>query len=136
LGPYIADYPEQVWLTGIVQDWCPKCLSRPDFLDDLSACRRTHEKTDLLINSFKPVVLWDDYGIRSDVMPFTHEFPRADIHELICPDLLHQVIKGTFKDHLVMWVGQYQIEEHGETRGLEIIQDIDRRYILLTSVAC
>jgi hypothetical protein len=24
LGPYIADYPEQVWLTSIVQNWCPK----------------------------------------------------------------------------------------------------------------
>jgi Plavaka transposase len=24
LGPYIADYPEQVWLSGIVQNWCPK----------------------------------------------------------------------------------------------------------------
>lgn len=24
LGPYIADYPEQVWLAAIVQDWCPK----------------------------------------------------------------------------------------------------------------
>lgn len=24
LGPYIADYPEQVWLSGIVQGWCPK----------------------------------------------------------------------------------------------------------------
>jgi hypothetical protein len=23
LGPYIADYPEQVWLAGIVQTWCP-----------------------------------------------------------------------------------------------------------------
>ena len=23
LGPYIADYPEQVWLAGIVQYWCP-----------------------------------------------------------------------------------------------------------------
>jgi Plavaka transposase len=22
LGPYIADYPEQVWLAGIVQHWC------------------------------------------------------------------------------------------------------------------
>ncbi|KAH9032130.1 hypothetical protein EDB85DRAFT_2073967 [Lactarius pseudohatsudake] len=127
LGPYIADYPEQVWLSGIVQGWCPKCLARPDFLDDPSAHRRTHEKTDLLINSFNAEVLWDDYGTRSDVMPFTHEFPRADIHELLCPDLLHQVIKGAFKDHLVTWVNQYQIEEHGETRGLEIIQDIDRR---------
>ena len=24
LGPYIADYPEQVLLAGIVQGWCPK----------------------------------------------------------------------------------------------------------------
>jgi hypothetical protein len=24
LGPYIADYPEQVLIAGIVQGWCPK----------------------------------------------------------------------------------------------------------------
>jgi hypothetical protein len=24
IGPYIADYPEQVWLSCIVQNWCPK----------------------------------------------------------------------------------------------------------------
>lgn len=24
LGPYIADYPEQVYLAAIVQNWCPK----------------------------------------------------------------------------------------------------------------
>ena len=24
IGPYIADYPEQVWLAAIVQNWCPK----------------------------------------------------------------------------------------------------------------
>jgi Plavaka transposase len=24
LGPYIADYREQVWLTGTAQGWCPK----------------------------------------------------------------------------------------------------------------
>jgi hypothetical protein len=24
LAAYIADYPEQVYLTGIVQNWCPK----------------------------------------------------------------------------------------------------------------
>jgi hypothetical protein len=24
LGPYIADYPEQVWLVGIVSNWCAK----------------------------------------------------------------------------------------------------------------
>lgn len=24
IGPYIADYPEQVWLAAVVNDWCPK----------------------------------------------------------------------------------------------------------------
>ncbi|TFK32967.1 hypothetical protein BDQ12DRAFT_700969 [Crucibulum laeve] len=32
--------------------------------------------------------------------PFTSEFPHAGIHELLAPDLLHQIIKGAFKDHL------------------------------------
>lgn len=26
LASFIADYPEQVLLTGIVQGWCPKCV--------------------------------------------------------------------------------------------------------------
>ena len=29
LGPYIADYPEQVWLAAIVQGWCPKWVFYP-----------------------------------------------------------------------------------------------------------
>jgi hypothetical protein len=59
--------------------------------------------------------------------PFTASFPRADIHELMAPDLLHQIIKGTFKDHLVEWVGEYLVAEHGKTRAAAIMADIDRR---------
>ena len=66
-----------------------------------------------------------------DLQPFTLDFPRADIHELLSPDLLHQVIKGTFKDHIVMWVNEYLLEVHGEAQGLEIIADIDHRCVVL-----
>jgi hypothetical protein len=67
--------------------------------------------------------------------PFTNDFPRADIHELISPDILHQVIKGTFKDHLVTWVEDYLVITHGKKRAKEILDDIDRRYVLaLTSI--
>jgi hypothetical protein len=34
LGPFIADYPEQVMLAGIVQGWCPKLVI--DFVTWLS----------------------------------------------------------------------------------------------------
>ena len=59
--------------------------------------------------------------------PFTHGFPRADIHELLSPDLLHQIIKGTFKDHLVTWVTAYINLEHPSAEAKRILADIDRR---------
>ncbi|KAG5634671.1 hypothetical protein H0H81_001138, partial [Sphagnurus paluster] len=108
LGPYIANYPEQVWLAAVVYGWCPKCDVMPDDLDGPGSHRRSHEKTDFVIKKFDPGILWDEFGIWNDIVPFTHTFPCADIHELLAPDLLHQLIKA-----------------HGEAIALEIIEDID-----------
>ena len=63
--------------------------------------------------------------------PFTTHFPQADIYELLSPDLLHQVIKGTFKDHLVEWVGKYLEGIHGKTHAKEILADIDQRCVAI-----
>ncbi|KAF8808779.1 hypothetical protein BYT27DRAFT_7095954, partial [Phlegmacium glaucopus] len=57
--------------------------------------------------------------------PFTAEFPCADIHELLTSDLLHQIIKGTFKDHLVTWVGEYLTLVHRKLGAAVIMADID-----------
>ncbi|KAF9526776.1 hypothetical protein CPB83DRAFT_870277 [Crepidotus variabilis] len=107
LVPYIADYPEQVYLSGVVSGWCPKCDAPPDNLDEPNSRFCTHEKTDYLLSKFDPGILWDSFGICSDVISFTYFYPCADIHKLLTPDLLHQLIKGVFKDHLVTWVGEY-----------------------------
>ncbi|EGO01102.1 hypothetical protein SERLA73DRAFT_159632 [Serpula lacrymans var. lacrymans S7.3] len=93
IGPYIADYPEQALLACIVQGWCPRCIAWPNNLDGEGG-RRSEDHTEVLANFLSPVVLWDQYGIVSDIVPFTHDFPRADIHEILAPDLLHQVIKA------------------------------------------
>ncbi|KAF5373982.1 hypothetical protein D9615_009931 [Tricholomella constricta] len=128
LGPYIADYPEQALLACVVQGWCPKCTAYPEDLDDCSkAERRSHQHTEKLVQGCSLVELWDGYGIVGELIPFTKSFPRADIHELLAPDLLHQIIKGTFKDHLVDWVTQYIKMEHPKQKADEILADIDRR---------
>ncbi len=60
-----------------------------------------------------------------------NEFPCADVHELIAPDLLHQVIKGSFKDHLVMWVEELLLHIHHNNKAKvnQILDDIDRWYV-------
>ncbi|KAJ6527460.1 hypothetical protein B0H19DRAFT_969690 [Mycena capillaripes] len=135
-GPFIADYPEQVLLAGIVQNWCAKCTALSTDLDGHICGRRTHELTDELLASFSAEILWDSYGIDVDIVPFTRDFPRADIHEMLSSDLLHQVIKGSFKDHLVTWVGEYLTLEHSKADADAIMDEIDRRIAATPAFPC
>ncbi|KAG2054967.1 hypothetical protein BDR06DRAFT_982212 [Suillus hirtellus] len=134
LEPYIADYPEQCLLSCIVQGWCLRCTASRKDLDEKNAGHlRTHEFTELLR------VLWNNWGIINDIMPFTASFPWANIHELLSPDLLHQVIKGLFKDHLVTWVEKYLAKTFGTSKAVAMMAEIDWRVsaaLLFPSLRC
>ena len=73
----------------------------------------------------RPLLTLTDMSSQSFMM----RFPRADIHELLTSDLLHQAIKGTYKDHLVQWVEDYLKGIHGPTKASAILDEIDRRYV-------
>lgn len=61
------------------------------------------------------------------MQPFTDYFPCADIHQLLASNILHQLIQGAFKDHLVEWVGKYLKSEYGKAGTKERLADIDRQ---------
>jgi hypothetical protein len=65
--------------------------------------------------------------LKTCFQPFTRDFPRADIYEMLSSDLLHQVIKGTFKDHLVTWVEEYLKITYDKAEAGVIMDEIDRR---------
>ncbi|KAF8804340.1 hypothetical protein BYT27DRAFT_7259320 [Phlegmacium glaucopus] len=93
---------------------------------------RPGETTPELITDCQVGELWDKFGIIPDVVPFTNDFERTNIHELLAPDLLHQLIKGTFQDHLVLWVKEYvYANNHPKAKTDAIMDDIDRRIAIV-----
>ena len=123
----------------------PRCLGHHKHLD-LGLChgRRSEELREALVAALDKKTLWNEYGIVSSIIvstrsrsqrwrthlrlaqPYTNDLPRADIHELLSGDLLHQVIKP-FKDHIVDWINDWIVLEYGEAGASVIIGEIDRR---------
>lgn len=65
---------------------------------------------------------------------FTQQFVRADVYELIAPDILHQVVKGVFKDHIVTWNETYLENLADKKLGKAISSEIDLRYVRKSSL--
>ncbi|KAJ7155095.1 hypothetical protein C8R46DRAFT_1296282 [Mycena filopes] len=104
---YVADYPEQCLIGCCKENRCPICTVSPNERGD----HREHLARDVRETLYlmqrqqagqKDAVFEDD-GIRAVYPPFWANLPHSDIFQSFTPDLLHQLHKGVFKDHLVSW---------------------------------
>ncbi|KZS87580.1 hypothetical protein SISNIDRAFT_470835 [Sistotremastrum niveocremeum HHB9708] len=115
---YIADFPEQSLVTATLSSRCPKCKvpdkqrgsSTPfDPRDPEDTLRALHAfaaaETPQEIEAASKQM--DILGLRSVLKPFWEGLPFCNVHNIIAPDILHQLHKGVFKDHLVKWCVQY-----------------------------
>ena len=127
LAAYVADYPEQCLVACCMENRCPICKIAPNLRGSHQPCQaRTREETLDLLKRHEQGSLegelaqqFASLGIRPVHRPFWADLPHADVFQMFTPDLLHQLHKGVFKDHLVKWctalVGEEEIDARFKT---------------------
>ncbi|KAF8883572.1 hypothetical protein BD779DRAFT_1612257 [Infundibulicybe gibba] len=118
LAAYIADYPEQCLIACCMENRCPRCMVDPKSRgSSLQSPSRDPSSILNLLDAHHRGVdprEFDEHGIRAIYQPFWENLPYCNIFNCLMPDLLHQLHKGVFKDHLVKWcatlVGNAEID--------------------------
>lgn len=112
LAAYIADFPEQCLICCNKENQCPMCLVEPDKHGELlDNCYREPREIRDALHDGPASKKFDEYGLRDVPEPFWADLPYTNIFGCIVPDILHQLHKDIFKNHLVKWVSMGKEEE-------------------------
>ncbi|KAG2158515.1 Zn-finger domain-containing protein [Suillus bovinus] len=107
LAAYVADHPEQCLVACTKESFCPKCRVHHQMMTILQ-----HKQ------SSQRVAAYTRQGLCPVYCPFWADLPHANIFASVTPDILHQLHKGVFHNHLLKWwislVSQWTGTEHCE----------------------
>ena len=104
LDAYIADHPEQCLVCCTKENRCPTCTVQRDQRGELlDTCYRNPKSARAAMQDPRSDA-FETLGMRDVPEPFWAALPYVNIFGCIVPDLLHQLHKGVFKNHLVKWV--------------------------------
>ncbi|KZV93297.1 hypothetical protein EXIGLDRAFT_646321, partial [Exidia glandulosa HHB12029] len=104
VAAYIADYPERCLVACCRQNQCPSCICPPQQRGEARSWPT--RAVDKVLNALRLGPSSPDYaglGLTDVVEPFWADLPHCDIFRSFPPDLLHQLHKGVFGDHLLEW---------------------------------
>jgi hypothetical protein len=116
LATYIADYPEQCLVTCNKENRCPTCVVDREHRGDhrvFDLRSPTEVIAALRDHATKPDAekKFEDLGLHDVPEPFWADLPYVNIFSCMTPDLLHQLHKGVFKDHLFTWTTSARADE-------------------------
>ena len=124
---YITDHPEQCLVAGCKENRCPRC--------DIAANKRGNfDRNDWVARDPKQTLVclaevstnqrspdFTKLGLQR-IIPFWADAPRCNIFQCFTPDMLHQLHKGLFGDHVRKWAVEAAV-------GGDL--EIDRRFQIL-----
>lgn len=109
---YVADYPEQCLVACTRYGrTCPKCdITWQHLGDNFKGDPRSQEETIHRIRragkmgtATRTNEVLKQYGLNNIPDPFFADWPHANIHTAITPDILHQLYQGLVR-HLLLWL--------------------------------